>query len=351
MYWPLMTNIFSPNHDYLDDDLSNPQNNQLYNDNSFLLDNDVKSDDLNNYDILKDYHDDDDEEFEKKSEEEDDLFQIKGRETNINIDDNSKQKNYDESEKKFIDIPLKFNAKIINNKSTKDITKNNDNTLNSALELKEKTTITKKRKIINKQNMGCKKKTERITNYDINEKNGPHHKGKTDNIDIKLKRAYLKYLTLFINVIIGKIPKMKNKGKLLQLNKKIINNMKKQHILKFFDSTAKEYLSQEISEKCKRYKKDNNKTLIKYIYDINEVTLISVLEKTNRELWKIFCKDTREDNIFQYFDRLSDYIKNDLVKEENTDEYIKKFMYRANNFEEEFKKKHERNQEYLAFMF
>ena len=30
MYCPLMTNIFSPNHDYLDDDLSNPQNNQLY---------------------------------------------------------------------------------------------------------------------------------------------------------------------------------------------------------------------------------------------------------------------------------------------------------------------------------
>ena len=121
--------------------------------------------------------------------------------------------------------------------------------------------------------------------------------------------------------------------------------MKKQHILQFFDSTAKEYLSQEISEKCKRYKKDNNKTLIKYIYDINEEILINVLDKTNRELWKIFCSDKKkEDNIFQHFDRLSDYIKNDLVKEKNTDEYIKKFIYQANNFEEEFKKKQQRNQ-------
>ena len=336
--------FFFQNHENLFGDLSNPHNNQLYNNNSFLFENNVKSDDLKNYDSEKDYNDD--KEFERNPEEEDDLFQIKNRESNINIDYNSKKKICNESEKKFIDIPLKFNSKIINNISTKAITKNNDNTLNNTLELKEKTTITKKRKIINKQNMGCKKKTERITNYDINEKNGPHHKGKTDNIDIKLKRAYLKNLTLFINFIIDKIPKVKNKGKLLQLNKKIINNMKKQHILQFFDSTAKEYLSQEISEKCKRYKKDNNKTLIKYIYNINEVTLISVLEKTNRELWKIFCSEKKkEDNIFQYFDRLSDYIKNDLVKEENTDEYIKKFIYQAHNFEEEFKNKQQRNQE------
>ncbi len=272
-------------------------------------------------------------------EEEKELYFINKNGLNDNIGVN---KPTIESEKICKDIALNVD---LTKKSTNYNTIKNEITLNNALNPIEKTTIAKKRKIINTQNMGCKKKTERITNYDINEKNGPHHKGKTDNIDIKLKRAYLKYLTHFINFIIGKIPKVKNKGKLLQLNKKIINNMKKQHILKFFDSTAKEYLSQEISEKCKRYKKDNNKTLIKYIYDINEVTLISVLEKTNRELWKIFCSEKKkEDNIFQYFDRLSDYIKNDLIKEVITDEYIKKFIYQANNFEEEFKKKQERNQ-------
>ena len=246
--------VFFHNQENLFEDLNNPHNNQLYNDNSFLFENNVKSDDLNNYDSEKDYNDN--EEFERISEEEEDLFQIKSRESNINIDDkreeedlfqiksresninnddkleeeddlfqiksresninidyNSKQKNCNEPEKKFIDITFKFKANIISNKSTKPFTKNNDNTLNNALELKEKTKTIKKRKIINKQNMGCKKKTERIMNYDINEKKGPHHKGKTDNIDIKLKRAYLKYLTLFINFITDKIPNVKKKEK------------------------------------------------------------------------------------------------------------------------------------------
>jgi hypothetical protein len=73
-----------------------------------------------------------------------------------------------------------------------------------------------------------------------------------------------------------------------------------------------------------------------------------VLEKTNRELWHIFCTDNKEknkeENIFQYFHRLCDYIDNDLIKEENTDEYIDKLKYQAKNFEEEFIKKQDRNQ-------
>ena len=239
-------------------------------------------------------------------EEEKDLYFIKKNESNDNIGVNKPKKTNEsifELEKICKDIVLKVD---LTNKTTKYNTIKNEITLNNALDPTEKTTITKKRKIINTQNMGCKKKTERNTNYDINERNGPHHKGKTDNIDIKIKRAYLKYLTIFINIIIDTIPKVKKKGKLFQLNKKIINTMKKQDILQFFDSTAKEYLSQEISVKCKRYKKDHNKALIKYIYDINEVTLISVLEKTNRELWKIFCSDKKKKIIF--FDVLIDYL-------------------------------------------
>lgn len=181
-------------------------------------------------------------------EEEKELYFTKKNELDDNIGVNKPKKTKEsiiESEKICKDIVLKVD---LTNKSTNYNTIKNEITLNNALDPKEKTTITKKRKIINTQNMGCKKKTERISNYDINEKNGPHHKGKEDNIDTKIKRAYLKYLTLFINIIIDKIPNVKKKGKLLQLNAKIIKNMKKQHILQFFDSTAREYLSQEISE-------------------------------------------------------------------------------------------------------
>ena len=82
--------FFFQNHENLFGDLSNPHNNQLYNNNSFLFENNVKSDDLKNYDSEKDYNDD--KEFERNPEEEDDLFQIQNRESNINIDYNSKKK-------------------------------------------------------------------------------------------------------------------------------------------------------------------------------------------------------------------------------------------------------------------
>jgi hypothetical protein len=250
-----------------------------------------------------------------------------------------------ESQKKLKKIFFQTTTYDITKKKTNENTLKNENNKIEVLEIEKVNNTTKRKKIVNTQYMGRKKKSETIINFDINDKKGAHHKGKTDDIDIKIKRAYLKSLTKFTNFLIDKSPRMKNKGKLLQLNSKIINQMKKRHILLFFDLSAKEYLSQEISTKYRKYEKEHNKKLISYIYEINEETLISVLEKTNRELWHIFCTDNKEENIFQYFNGLCDYIDNDLIKEENTKEYIDKLKYQANNFEEEFIKKQDRNQE------
>ena len=277
-----------------------------------------------------------------------DMKQNKNEKENKNIQEEAHPQ-INESQKKCTKIFFQTKTDNITKRKTNENTPKNENNKIEPTETEKVNNTPKRKKIVNTQYMGRKKKSETIKNFDINDKKKEHHKGKADNINIKIKRAYLNFLIILINVLIGKSPKMKNKGKLLKLNSGIINNMKKKDILLFFDLSAKEYLSQEISKKCKNYEKEHNKKLIAYIYEINEETLISVLEKTNRELWHIFCTDkkekNKEKNIFQYFQRLRDYIDNALVKKGNTKEYIDKFEYQAKNFEEEFKKKQDRNQE------
>ena len=184
----------------------------------------------------------------------------------------------------------------------------------------------------NKENMGRKRKDE-IT--DKGNENVHHDKYALDNIRLKYKRSFLSYLITFINLLIGNSNKLKNKGKIQKIDNCFVKNSKKEYILKMLDMSAKDYLSLPITKKSQKLDRDYNEKLIKYIYEVNEITVIEVLNKSIRELMNIFCSNIIQDNIFKHFKRLKDYIDNELSKEDQL--YIEKFKYQALYYEDEYK--------------
>lgn len=200
-----------------------------------------------------------------------------------------------------------------------------------------------KKKRYNTKNMGRKRKNE------IQDKNNVkiviHDKTKADNMRLKFKRAFIKSLIEFINFLIKNSTKLKRKGKIKKINSIYVNNIKKDLNLKMLNLTAKEFLSRDICQKYKLFSKDYNIKMIDYIYDNKDITLIEVLNKTIRELMKIYCSTEIENNAFKYFKRLNDYINSILIDKNHEEEnYIHKFIYQALNFEQEYKKLDGRNE-------
>ena len=131
---------------------------------------------------------------------------------------------------------------------------------------------------------------------------------------------------------------MKNKGKIKKLDNNIVLNTKKEHILAMLNTPAKIYLSKNINKKSKILSKDHNEQLIKYIYEVNEINVIKILDKNIGELMNIFCKNIIIYGNYKYF-TLQYYIDNVLKKKKNENElYISKFIYQALNYEEIYKK-------------
>ena len=199
------------------------------------------------------------------------------------------------------------------------------------------------KKRYNTKNMGRKRKNE--FQDENNKKIIIHDKTKADNMRLKFKRAFIKNLIEFINALIKNSTKLKRKGKIKKINSVYVNNIKKEVNLNMLNLTAKEFLSRDICQKCKMFSKDYNIKMINYIYDKKDITLIEVLNKTIRELMKIFCSTEIGDNIFKNFKRLNDYINNILIdKKKKKESYIEKFIYQALNFEQEYKKLDGRNE-------
>ena len=199
------------------------------------------------------------------------------------------------------------------------------------------------KKRYNTKNMGRKRKNE--FQDENNKKIIIHDKTKADNMRLKFKRAFIKNLIEFINALIKNSTKLKRKGKIKKINSVYVNNIKKEVNLNMLNLTAKEFLSRDICQKCKMFSKDYNIKMINYIYDKKDITLIEVLNKTIRELMKIFCSTEIGDNIFKNFKRLNDYINNILIdKNHEKESYIEKFIYQALNFEQEYKKLDGRNE-------
>ena len=218
--------------------------------------------------------------------------------------------------------------KFVKNNSKKSTS---DNSLSDKVILKDNSNIIKNEK---NKNLGRKRKGE------IYNENEVHNKERPDNIRIKFKRLFFKNLILFINFLLDKSTNFKLKGKKFQkIDSAYINNMKKDKNLKMLDLPAVQILSKDICKKYKRYEKDNNRKIIKIIYEENEISLIEVLNKKIRELMITFCCDNVEEGIFENYKRLKNYVEELYInKNKEKESFIKKFIYEANNFEKELKK-------------
>ena len=167
-----------------------------------------------------------------------------------------------------------------------------------------------------------------------------HTKYSHDNILRKIKVKFLKRLTKFINNII----KIKYKGKikeLVPLNGEIAQNNNISFNLKLLNSKIKEiFLSHDINGKFTSFDKCFNKKVIDSIYDMNIQELIDIFEMTFLEVFNHFIS-LKETNKLNGLEKL-DTVINEIKTKEKNDQYIKKFISVANDFEKYFTNKNPR---------
>ena len=210
-----------------------------------------------------------------------------------------------------------------NNKSTEE------KTLTNELITKDNSKNGKK---CNNNNMGRKRKG---VVYDEKE---VHNKESEDNIRLKFKRLFINNLILFINTLLKQSSNIKLNGlEIKKLESSYANTTKKDKNLKMLDLTVGEFFSNPICKKFKKIPKDHNIKLIKLIYEENEQRIIKILNRTIRDLMKIFCRDKIRNNIFKRYKRLKDYVEEFINKKGEKESYIKKFVYQGKNFEEIYK--------------
>jgi len=185
----------------------------------------------------------------------------------------------------------------------------------------------------NKVKLGRKRKDESI-NEEIDATKF-HTKDDPDNIKVRLKRLFFNYLIKCLNtkLIESKNPNFESLS-FKKLNSGFIESLKKDVIDEMFDSSVSKVLSQPIAKKYKRSESDYNIKLVNLIFKENEESLLNIINKTTRELFRAFIGNTDDDLLLKNY-RLDDAIK-ELSKKESKN-YIEKLKYEAIHFEEHFK--------------
>ena len=200
------------------------------------------------------------------------------------------------------DEPKLYTSNDIINIFTKESNKNKINEDFKSLKFSEniedelKLTRTKKKieffLIKNKDNKNKKKKRGR------KKKNanrvGVHDKMCSDNIIKKVKTAIFNYILFFLNNILSLCDEACSlyNIKLAKLNKKYVNEMKKEKEFEILNMCLKEIFSKDISLKKKQYKSNFNKKIIENILNNKnkkvDDTLLFVFNMTLRNWLDIF---------------------------------------------------------------
>ena len=164
-----------------------------------------------------------------------------------------------------------------------------------------------------------------------------HTKFSYDNILRKIKVKFFKKLIHCINNII--LLKYRSKIKtFVPLEGKISQNNGINFNSELLNLKIKDlFLNFGISRKFKNSKNDNNKEVIKKIYEENLTEIIELLEMTFLEVFSIFRASKKGKNLFglESLDQVIEEIKN----KEKDDEYIDMFKNIAMNYEKYYIKK------------
>ena len=175
-----------------------------------------------------------------------------------------------------------------------------------------------------------KKKTGRKTKPTSVIKN-VHTKLWTDNILRKIKVKFLNKVNKYINMIIKR--KYRNIiGELKPLIGKISQNNSIEFNKVLLNTKLKDlYKSYEINGKFKLLDKNYNQAIIDEIYKQNIVELIGILEMTFLEIFNVFKGATKNEKLKE-LEKL-DVVINEMKNKEQSKEYISKFKYIAEQFE------------------
>ena len=227
--------------------------------------------------------------------------------------------------------------------------------------------------IIKKGKNGRNKKLNKKEQHTYYSSIRQHNKLSTDNIIRKLKRYFTHSLLDFVNKLyeleindleskneITEKKKQKRNDKLLQIiNANIVTIIAKNENLKWFDTKIKDYLSSEVSPKCKNFDINYNKEELEKICKENILKNLSkFLQETNiRFMFEIYAKDydfgIRIGGWYINFLTLKNDIKQ-MINEEMDDfdefetnteieKYSVKIKEIAFNLEDIFKNKRERD--------
>jgi hypothetical protein len=227
--------------------------------------------------------------------------------------------------------------------------------------------------IIKKGKNGRTKKLNKNEKFSYYSSYRQHNKLSPDNIIRKLKRYFTHSLLDFVNKLYElelndwefaqKVKEKKVRPKydkwLQIINSQIVTKISKNENLNWFDTKIKDYLSSEISPKCKNYNKNYNKEQIDKLFQENRLKdLTKFLQETNvRFMFEIYAKDsdfgTRIGGWYLKFLTLKNDIKqmmnediNDFNDNLETNSEIEKYSTKirdiAINLEDIFKNKRQR---------
>ena len=230
-----------------------------------------------------------------------------------------------------------------NKKSEKSTNTSKKSTSENSLMNKFSKSNKKKRTFKNKENMGRNKKNNSSNNKQKNKKSKKTHDKKSpDNLRMRYKRSFFNSLIEFLNSKIAKCPKLLKKRKLFKLHKDVIKNNKKENIQLMLRTSAREFLSLDITQKVQKKQKCSNKNLIDDIYKIKEETksekldenikdLIEIMDKTIKDLMDIYRSNEVKDDKYKDFKRLSFFMENKLEK--GDENYKILFLDQSLNYE------------------
>ena len=167
-------------------------------------------------------------------------------------------------------------------------------------------------------------------------KKGKHDKYKRDNIIRRFKVHLMKSIYEYLNslFLFNKNAKSKKRilKKLCSLDTKSIS---KRDNIKWLNSTIRNVFSKNITSRLSKYNRDYNKKLIGLIYEQNiELDVITLLNKTIREMWLVYINDD-SDKSYNGFSTLKDDITQ-LKEMGEPESYIKHYISIATRFEDIF---------------
>jgi hypothetical protein len=183
---------------------------------------------------------------------------------------------------------------------------------------------------------------------------GKHDKLSQDNIIRKIKGRFHEKLRIYINEEYKKyiskkyIKKRKTKNWLKKINPKVSRKIKKEENMKWFKLKIYEIFSENVSIRYSSSSPDYNKKKINNLFSLGDANdLIEILNSNVEDYFRKYVNDEK----IEGFKTLKDDIKElradmESSKQNNINEYLKKYEYTAKNLKEIFNKKNPRNIHY-----